>query len=114
MKAAVLWEVGQPLSLEEVELDPPKADEVHVKVGAAGICRSDLHVMHGHATARLPAVLGHEGAGTVVDVGEGVTSVKPGDPRYPFLCPQLWTLLLLPLRKGQPMRCSCRHRRLPL
>ena len=79
MKAAVLWEVGQPLSVEEVELDPPKAGEVHVKVGAAGICRSDLHVMHGAAAARLPVVLGHEGAGTVIDVGEGVTSVKPGD-----------------------------------
>ncbi len=78
MKAAVLWEVGQPLSVEEVELDPPKAGEVHVKVGAAGICRSDLHVMHGAASARLPVVLGHEGAGTVIDVGEGVTSVRPG------------------------------------
>ncbi|PZC49808.1 MAG: S-(hydroxymethyl)glutathione dehydrogenase / alcohol dehydrogenase [Chloroflexi bacterium] len=79
MKAAVLWDVGQPLSIEEVDLDPPKTGEVHVKVGAAGICRSDLHVMKGEATAKLPVVLGHEGAGTVLDVGLGVTSVKPGD-----------------------------------
>ena len=61
MKAAVLWDVGQPLSIEEVTLDPPKAGEVHVKVGAAGICRSDLHVMEGEAAAKLPVVLGHEG-----------------------------------------------------
>jgi NDMA-dependent alcohol dehydrogenase len=79
MKAAVLYEVGQPLSIEEVELDPPKAGEVHVKIGAAGICRSDLHFMHGNAPINMPAVLGHEGSGTVMDVGEGVTRVRPGD-----------------------------------
>ena len=79
MKAAVLYEYGQPLSVEEVDLDPPKAHEVHVKVGAAGICRSDLHFMKGEARLDLPAVLGHEGSGTVLDVGEGVTSVKQGD-----------------------------------
>ena len=45
MKAAVLYEYGQPLVIEEVELDPPKAQEVHVKIGGAGICRSDLHFM---------------------------------------------------------------------
>ena len=79
MKAAVLYEVGQPLVIEEVELDPPKAGEVHVKIGAAGICRSDLHVMKGDGRSTLPTVLGHEGSGTVLDVGEGVTTVKPGD-----------------------------------
>ena len=79
MKAAVLYEVGKPLSIEEVELDPPKAGEVHVKIGGAGICRSDLHIMKGQGAIPLPAVLGHEGSGTVLDVGEGVTRVKPGD-----------------------------------
>ena len=79
MKAAVLYDYHQSLSVEEVELDPPKAHEVHVRVGAAGICRSDLHFMHGHQRIQLPAVLGHEGAGTVLDVGEGVTRVAPGD-----------------------------------
>ncbi len=73
MKAAVLYEYGQPLAIEEVELDPPKANEVRVKIGAAGICRSDLHFMKGEARINLPAVLGHEGAGTVLEVGEGVT-----------------------------------------
>ena len=79
MKAAILYETNQPLVIEEVELDPPKKGEVHVKIGAAGVCRSDLHFMHGDAIIQTPAILGHEGAGTVLDVGEGVTSVKPGD-----------------------------------
>ena len=78
-KAAVLYEVGQPLVVEEVELDEPKANEVLVKIGAAGICRSDRHFMRGHAPIPLPAVLGHEGAGTVEKVGPGVTSVRAGD-----------------------------------
>ncbi|SVE48327.1 uncharacterized protein METZ01_LOCUS501181, partial [marine metagenome] len=79
VKAAVFYEVKQPLVIEEVELDDPKAGEVMVKVGAAGICRSDRHFMHGDANIALPAVLGHEGAGTVEKVGPGVTSVRPGD-----------------------------------
>ena len=79
MKAAVCYEVGQPLVVEDVELDDPKAGEVLVKIGAAGICRSDRHFMHGDAVINLPAVLGHEGAGTVTGVGPGVTSVMPGD-----------------------------------
>ena len=78
MKAAVLYEAGQPLVIEEVELDDPKAGEVLVKVGSAGICRSDRHFMHGDAPIAMPVVLGHEGAGTVEKVGPGVTSVKPG------------------------------------
>ena len=77
-KAAVLYEVGQPLVLEELELDDPKDGEVLVKVGAAGICRSDRHFMHGDAPISLPVVLGHEGAGTVERVGPGVSSVRPG------------------------------------
>jgi len=79
MKAAVFREVGVPLSIEEVELDPPKAGEVKVKIGAAGICRSDLHFMKGEAAIAMPAVLGHEGAGTVMEIGEGVTTLNPGD-----------------------------------
>lgn len=79
MKAAVLYEFNRPLEIEEISLDPPRAGEVHVKIGAAGICRSDLHIMKGEANHLLPAVLGHEGAGTVLDVGEGVTRVEPGD-----------------------------------
>ncbi|MBM12078.1 MAG: alcohol dehydrogenase [Chloroflexi bacterium] len=77
VKAAVLWETNNPLVVEEVELDEPQAGEVLVKVGAAGICRSDRHFMHGDAPIALPVVLGHEGAGTVEKVGPGVTSVRP-------------------------------------
>ncbi|SVC52051.1 uncharacterized protein METZ01_LOCUS304905, partial [marine metagenome] len=65
MKAAVFRGVGLPLSFEEVELDSPKAGEVKVKIGAAGICRSDLHYMKGEGIMPAPAVLGHEGSGTV-------------------------------------------------
>ncbi len=79
MKAAVLYEYKQPLVVEELELDEPKAGEVLVKIGAAGICRSDRHFMHGDARISLPVVLGHEGAGTVEAVGPGVTLTKPGD-----------------------------------
>ncbi|MFQ6029063.1 MAG: alcohol dehydrogenase catalytic domain-containing protein [Dehalococcoidia bacterium] len=79
MKAAVLYEYGQPLAIEEVDLEDPKEGEVLVKIGAAGICRSDRHFMHGDAQIALPAVLGHEGAGTVEKVGPGVTLTRPGD-----------------------------------
>jgi Zn-dependent alcohol dehydrogenase len=77
--AAVLHATGKPYSVETVELDPPRRGEVLVKVGAAGVCRSDLHFQRGEATIAMPAVLGHEGAGTVQSVGEGVTMARPGD-----------------------------------
>ncbi len=79
-KAAVLYEANTPLVIEELDLDDPKEGEVLVKIGAAGICRSDWHFMAGEAKTALPAVLGHEGSGVVAEVGRGVTSVKPGDP----------------------------------
>ncbi len=79
MKAAVLYECGQPLVIEDIELDDPQQGEVLVKIGSAGICRSDRHFMHGDARIALPAVLGHEGAATVEKVGPGVTLTKPGD-----------------------------------
>ena len=78
-KAAVLYEHNKPLVVEEVDLDAPKTGEVLVRVGAAGICRSDLHFIHGEEYIKLPAVLGHEGAGIVEQVGEGVTLVEAGD-----------------------------------
>jgi S-(hydroxymethyl)glutathione dehydrogenase/alcohol dehydrogenase len=81
MRAAVLHEPGEPLVVEEVELDPPKAGEVLVKVAAAGVCHSDLHLADGAlGRGRWPIVLGHEGAGIVHAVGEGVTSVAVGQP----------------------------------
>uniref|UniRef100_A0A2K6FJW9 alcohol dehydrogenase n=1 Tax=Propithecus coquereli TaxID=379532 RepID=A0A2K6FJW9_PROCO len=77
-KAAVLWELNTPFSVEEVEVAPPKANEVRIKIVATGICRSDDHVINGKIVAPLPMVLGHEAAGIVESVGEGVTTVKPG------------------------------------
>ncbi len=85
--AAILFEVGRQLELREVEVQPPRAGEVLLRMAASGICHTDLHVMTGHVGAPLPAVLGHEGAGVVAEVGPGVWSVKPGDHVIP-----LWRL----------------------
>lgn len=79
IKAAILWEQSQPLSVEEAELEAPRAGEVLVEVKAAGVCHSDLHPARGDWPARTPLVLGHEGAGIVREVGEGVTRLRPGD-----------------------------------
>lgn len=79
MKAAVLHRAGTPLVIEDVDLAAPRAGEVVVRVQAAGICHSDLHYINGDLAGKLPAVLGHEGAGIVESVGDGVTRVSPGD-----------------------------------
>ena len=79
MKAAVLYECKTPLRVEDVDLDNPKAGEVRVRIVASGVCHSDYSVIHGVLGAKLPAVLGHEGAGVVEEVGPGVTLVKSGD-----------------------------------
>lgn len=78
--AAVSYEAGQPLVVEELELDEPKRGEVRVKVAAVGLCHSDYHVLAGDRPVGMrPMVLGHEGAGIVEAVGSGVTRIKPGD-----------------------------------
>uniref|UniRef100_A0A8C8YXQ1 alcohol dehydrogenase n=1 Tax=Prolemur simus TaxID=1328070 RepID=A0A8C8YXQ1_PROSS len=87
-KAAVLWELNKPFSIEEVEVAPPKAYEVRVKMVATGICRSDDHVVSGTMVLPLPVIAGHEAAGIVESVGEGVTTVKPGDKVIPLFVPQ--------------------------
>ena len=79
MKAAILYEADRPVQLKDVRQDPPKAGEVRLKVTVSGICASDYHVAKGHVSSRLPLVLGHEAAGTVQEVGEGVTRLSPGD-----------------------------------
>jgi S-(hydroxymethyl)glutathione dehydrogenase/alcohol dehydrogenase len=79
MKAAVLYGANQPLQVVEIDYDPPKRGEVLIKMGAAGICASDHHVIHGTGSLLLPAVLGHEGAGTVEALGEGVSGLREGD-----------------------------------
>ena len=79
MKAAVCYGVREPLVIEEIELDPPKANEVLVKMAASGVCYSDVSMYEGHIPRDFPLILGHEGAGIVQQVGEGVTNVKEGD-----------------------------------
>ncbi len=79
-KAAVAYEVGKSAVVEELELRPPRENEVLIKIRASGVCHSDLSLINGTIVHPLPEVLGHEGAGTVVEVGKGVTEYKPGDP----------------------------------
>jgi NDMA-dependent alcohol dehydrogenase len=78
-KAAVVYEVGKPIEIEELDLDGPKDGEVLIRYTHAGLCHSDVHIAHGDLAARLPMVLGHEGAGVIEEVGPGVTRVKAGD-----------------------------------
>jgi S-(hydroxymethyl)glutathione dehydrogenase / alcohol dehydrogenase len=78
MKAVVAHELNK-ISVEQVELDRPRAFEVRIKMAAAGVCHSDLSAFNGTIPHPLPLVLGHEGAGVVEEVGEGVTHTKPGD-----------------------------------
>ncbi len=78
-EAAILWEVGGTWSVEEIELDPPKAGEVLVEMVASGLCHSDDHARTGDLPAVTPLIGGHEGSGIVMEVGDGVTRVAPGD-----------------------------------
>ena len=79
MKAAVMYKQREPLVIEEIELDPPKAGELMIKLVATGVCHSDVHYYTGDVMRDPPLILGHEGAGIVEQVGEGVTSVAKGD-----------------------------------
>jgi S-(hydroxymethyl)glutathione dehydrogenase / alcohol dehydrogenase len=79
MLAAVCYELDQPVRVEEVDLDEPKRGEVQVRMAASGVCHSDYSVITGVMPARLPCVLGHEGAGTVERCGQGIDHLKEGD-----------------------------------
>ncbi|MET8816020.1 Zn-dependent alcohol dehydrogenase [Streptomyces sp. NPDC004549] len=80
VRAAVLPAVGEPLEITRIELPAPGPGQVRVRLAAAGVCHSDLSLANGTLRVPVPAVLGHEGAGTVVAVGEGVTHLAPGAP----------------------------------
>ena len=102
-RGAVLFQPGTPLEVCDVDVAPPRAGEALVRMVAAGVCHTDLHVMQGKFAAPLPAVLGHEGAGVVVEVGPGVNSLKPGDHVVP-----LWRLSCGRCefcRRGRPALC---------
>ena len=84
-RAAVAFAPGQPLEIVEIDVEPPRKGEVLVKITHTGVCHTDAFTLSGDDPEGLfPAVLGHEGAGIVVEVGEGVTSVKPGDHVIPL------------------------------
>ncbi len=85
VKAAVAWEAGKPLSIETVDLEPPKKGEVLVKMIATGVCHTDAYTLSGtDPEGKFPAILGHEGGGIVEEVGEGVTTLKVGDHVIPL------------------------------
>jgi S-(hydroxymethyl)glutathione dehydrogenase/alcohol dehydrogenase len=79
MKAAIITEANKPFTVQDVELDAPKAGEVRVKIAASGVCHSDYHVLNGTTQHPMPVITGHEGAGVVESVGDGVSRIKVGD-----------------------------------
>ncbi|MFT0545453.1 S-(hydroxymethyl)glutathione dehydrogenase/class III alcohol dehydrogenase [Allopusillimonas ginsengisoli] len=88
-KAAVAWQAGQPLTIEDVELEGPRAGEVLVEIKATGICHTDYYTLSGADPEGIfPAILGHEGAGVVLETGSGVTSLKAGDHVIPLYTPE--------------------------
>jgi S-(hydroxymethyl)glutathione dehydrogenase/alcohol dehydrogenase len=89
VKAAVAYRAGAPLTIETVDLDGPKANEVLVEIKATGVCHTDAFTLSGNDPEGIfPAILGHEGAGVVVEVGAGVTTLKPGDHVIPLYTPE--------------------------
>src|SRR6201996_1672441 len=88
-RAAIAWKAGAPLSIETVDLEGPRAGEVRVEIKATGICPTDEFTRSGGDPEGLfPAILGHEGAGVVLEVGAGVTTLKPGDHVIPLYTPE--------------------------
>ena len=89
VRAAVAHKAGAPLTIETVQLDGPRAGEVLVEIKATGVCHTDAFTLSGDDPEGIfPAILGHEGAGVIVEVGAGVTSVKPGDHVIPLYTPE--------------------------
>ncbi|XP_021014788.1 alcohol dehydrogenase 1-like [Mus caroli] len=87
-RAAIAWAKNSPLSIEEVQVEPPKSGEVRIKIISSGICGSDDHLLKGELMANFPLIPGHEGAGIVESVGDGVCSMKPGDKVLILIIPQ--------------------------
>jgi S-(hydroxymethyl)glutathione dehydrogenase/alcohol dehydrogenase len=87
--AAVAFQAGKPLGIETVQLDGPRKGEVLVEIKASGVCHTDAYTLSGDdPEGRFPAILGHEGAGVVVEIGPGVTTLKPGDHVIPLYVPE--------------------------
>src|SRR5260370_40089452 len=102
-RAAVALEKGKPLTVMDVQLDGPKAGEVLVEIKATGICHTDDFTLSGRDPEGLfPAILGHEGAGVVVDVGRGVSSLAKGDHVIPLYTPECRTCAYCTSGKTNP------------
>jgi S-(hydroxymethyl)glutathione dehydrogenase/alcohol dehydrogenase len=104
MKAAVLHEVNKPLVIEDVSLQKPGPREVLIRTSVAGLCHSDLHFMEGLYSHPLPAVLGHESAGVVEQIGSDVTYVKPGD--HVVTCLSVFCGTCDNCSTGRPVLCT--------
>ena len=88
-RAAVAWEPGKALEIEQVELEGPKSEEVLLRLVATGVCHTDAYTLSGKDSEGVfPAVLGHEGGALVEEVGPGVTTLKPGDHVIPLYTPE--------------------------
>ena len=107
-RAAVFWGPGRPLTVEEIDLAEPGAGDVVVRVAAVGICGTDLHNVKGDWTRPTPMVLGHEGAGIVEAVGDGVTGLAPGDEVVLSWAPSCGECD--DCRRGRPAACVHLHR----
>ena len=108
-KAAIAWGPGQPLSIEEVEVMPPQAGEVRVRIVATGVCHTDAFTLSGEDPEGVfPCILGHEGGGIVESIGEGVTSVKVGDHVIPLYTPSAASA-----SSANPARPTCARRSAP-
>jgi S-(hydroxymethyl)glutathione dehydrogenase/alcohol dehydrogenase len=107
-RAAVFFGAGRPFEVHELDLDEPRAGEVLVRMAVVGICGTDLHSVKGEWTRPTPTVLGHEGAGVVEAVGEGVASLRPGDHVVLSWAPSCGECA--DCRRGRPARCPTLNR----
>ena len=103
-RAAVCTALGRPLEVTELRLERPRAGEIAVRLAASGVCASDVAILKGDLPSPLPMVLGHEGAGVVAEVGEGVTTVAVGDHVVVTAMPQCGVCFRC--RRGQPSLCE--------
>ena len=103
-KAAVLTGLDAPLEIHQISVESPRANEVMIRMGASGVCHSDLSVQNGTLMGATPIVLGHEGAGIIEEVGEGVTNLKPGDHVVVSWVPQCGQCYFCD--HGQPNLCE--------
>jgi S-(hydroxymethyl)glutathione dehydrogenase/alcohol dehydrogenase len=107
-RAAVFWEVGRPLTVERIDLDQPRPNEVVVRMHAVGVCGTDLHQVRGDWHRPVPMVLGHEGSGVVEEVGSAVTRVASGDRVVLSWAPSCGSCG--DCRRGRPAACVPLHR----